>query len=194
MPRIDGFNRIHAILGTNEHCIATHPSDMCVALAALEAVVRVTGKEGDRAILFSDFHRLPGDTPQMDTNVRADEMITAMDLPAKGFAAHHTYLKVRDRASYAFALVSVAVGLDMDGDSIKEARLALGGVAHKPWRDTEAEAMLTGQRATTENFQKVAESIVREAKGFAHNSFKIELAKRAVVRALRQAAAMEQTS
>jgi xanthine dehydrogenase YagS FAD-binding subunit len=191
---IDGFNRIHAILGTSKHCIAIHPSDMCVALAALEAVVRVTGKEGDRAIPFADFHRLPGDTPQMDTNLGADEMITAVDLPAIGFAAHHTYLKVRDRASYAFALVSVAAALDMDGDSIKEARLALGGVAHKPWRDTEAEAMLIGQRATTENFQTVADSIVREAKGFAHNSFKIELAKRAVVRALRQASAMEQTS
>jgi xanthine dehydrogenase YagS FAD-binding subunit len=191
---IDGFNRIHAILGTSEHCIATHPSDMCVALAALEAVVRVTGKEGDRVIPFADFHRLPGDTPQMDTNVRADELITAVDLPAKGFAAHHTYLKVRDRASYAFALVSVAAGLDMDGDSIKEVRLALGGVAHKPWRDTQAEALLTGQRATKENFQKVAESIVRDAKGFTHNAFKIALAKRAVVRALRQAAAMEQTS
>jgi xanthine dehydrogenase YagS FAD-binding subunit len=191
---IDGFNRIHAILGTSEHCIATHPSDMCVALAALEAVVRVTGTEGDRAIPFGDFHRLPGDTPQMDTNVRVDEMITAVDLPAKGFAAHYTYLKVRDRASYAFALVSVAAALDMDSDSIEEARVALGGVAHKPWRDTEAEAMLTGQRATTENFQKVAELIVRNAKGFTHNSFKIALAKRAVVRALRQAAAMEQTS
>jgi xanthine dehydrogenase YagS FAD-binding subunit len=191
---IDGFNRIHAILGTSEHCIATHPSDMCVALAALEAVVRVTGTEGDRAIPFGDFHRLPGDTPQMDTNVRVDEMITAVDLPAKGFAAHYTYLKVRDRASYAFALVSVAAALDMHGDSIEEARVALGGVAHKPWRDTEAEAMLTGQRATTENFQKVAELIVRDAKGFTHNSFKIALAKRAVVRALRQAAAMEQTS
>jgi xanthine dehydrogenase YagS FAD-binding subunit len=130
----------------------------------------------------------------MDTNVRADELITAVDLPAKGFAAHHTYLKVRDRASYAFALVSVAAGLDMDGDSIKEVRLALGGVAHKPWRDTQAEALLTGQRATKENFQKVAESIVRDAKGFTHNAFKIALAKRAVVRALRQAAAMEQTS
>jgi xanthine dehydrogenase YagS FAD-binding subunit len=191
---IDGFNRIHAILGTSEHCIATHPSDMCVALAALEAVVRVTGTEGDRAIPFADFHRLPGDTPQLDTNVRANELITAVDLPAKGFAAHHAYLKVRDRASYAFALVSVAAALDMDGDSIKEARLALGGVAHKPWRDTEVEAMLTGQSATTENFQKVAELIVREAKGFTHNSFKIELAQRSVVRALRQAAKMEQTS
>jgi xanthine dehydrogenase YagS FAD-binding subunit len=191
---INGFNRIHAILGTSEHCIATHPSDMCVALAALDAIVRVTGKAGDRAIPFADVHRLPGDTPQMDTNVRADELITAVDLPAQGFAAHYTYLKVRDRASYAFALVSVAAALDMDGDSIAEARVALGGVAHKPWRDTEAEAMLTGQRATTENFQKVAEFIVRDAKGFTHNSFKIALAKRAVVRALRQAAAMEQTS
>jgi xanthine dehydrogenase YagS FAD-binding subunit len=191
---IDGFNRIHAILGTSDHCIATHPSDMCVALAALEAVVHVTGKEGNRAILFAAFHRLPGDTPEMDTNVRADEMITAVDLPAKGFPEHHTYLKIRDRASYAFALVSVAAALEIDGDRIKEARLALGGLAHKPWRGTEAEAMLIGQGATTENFQTVAESIVREAKGFTYNSFKIALAKRAVVRALRQAAAMEQTS
>jgi xanthine dehydrogenase YagS FAD-binding subunit len=190
---IDGFNRIHAILGASDHCIATHPSDMCVALAALEAVVHVTGKEGNRAIPFADFHRLPGDTPEMDTNVRADEIITAVDLPAKGFPEHYTYLKIRDRASYAFALVSVAAALEMDGDRIKDARLALGGIAHKPWRDTEAEAMLTGQRATTENFQTVAESIMREAKGFPYNSFKIALAKRAIVRALRQAAAMEQT-
>jgi xanthine dehydrogenase YagS FAD-binding subunit len=190
---IDGFNRIHAILGASDHCIATHPSDMCVALAALEAVVHVTGKEGNRAIPFADFHRLPGDTPEMDTNVRADEIITAVDLPAKGFPEHYTYLKIRDRASYAFALVSVAAALEMDGDRIKEARLALGGIAHKPWRDREAEAMLRGQGATTENFQTVAESIMREAKGFPYNSFKIALAKRAIVRALRQAAAMEQT-
>jgi xanthine dehydrogenase YagS FAD-binding subunit len=190
---IDGFNRIHAILGTSDHCIATHPSDMCVALAALEAVVHVMGKEGNRAIPFADIHRLPGDTPEMDTNVRADELIMSVDLPAKGFPEHHTYLKIRDRASYAFALVSVAAALDMDGAHIKEARLALGGVAHKPWRDTEAEAMLAGQRATTENFQTVAEFVMREAKGFSYNSFKIALAKRAVVRALRQAAAMEQT-
>jgi xanthine dehydrogenase YagS FAD-binding subunit len=190
---IDGFNRIHAILGTSDQCIATHPSDMCVALAALEAVVRVTGQEGNRAIPFADFHRLPGDTPEMDTNVRADEIITAVDLPAKGFPEHYTYLKIRDRASYAFALVSVAAALEMDGDRIKEARLALGGIAHKPWRDTEAEARLIGQSATTENFQTVAESILREAKGFTYNSFKIALAKRAIVRSLRQAAAMEQT-
>ncbi|HEV2668432.1 MAG TPA: FAD binding domain-containing protein, partial [Blastocatellia bacterium] len=184
------FNRIHAILGASEQCIATHPSDMCVALAALEATVRVTGKDGDRAIPLAEFHRLPGDSPQTDTNLRADEIITALDLPAKGFAENHAYLKVRDRASYAFALVSVAAALEMDGKVIKEARLALGGVAHKPWRDTEAEAMLNGKEATKENFQEVAEAILRDAKGFGYNDFKIELAKRAVVRALRQAAEM----
>jgi xanthine dehydrogenase YagS FAD-binding subunit len=187
---IDGFNRIHAIIGTSEHCIATHPSDMCVALAALEATVRVTGKDGDRAIPFAEFHRLPGDAPQTDTNLRTDEIITAVDMPAKGFAENHAYLKVRDRASYAFALVSVAAALEMDGAGIKEARLALGGVAHKPWRDTEAEATLKGKEATRENFQKVAEAILRGAKGFGYNDFKIELAKRAVLRALRQAAEM----
>ena len=189
--RSTGFNSNHAILGTSEHCIATHPSDMCVALAALEAVVRVTGPGGDRAIPFAEFHRLPGDTPHLDTNLRADEIITAVDLPAKGFAEHHAYLKVRDRTSYAFALVSVAAALEMDGDTITEARLALGGVAHKPWRDREAEALLHGQRATRDNFRRVAEALLRDAKGFGHNDFKIELAKRAIVRALRQAAAGE---
>src|SRR5262245_16825855 len=187
---INGFNRIHAILGASEYCIATHPSDMCVALAALEATVRVTGKDGDRAIPFAEFHRLPGDSPQTDTNLRADEIITAVDLPAKGFADNHAYLKVRDRASYAFALVSVAAALEMDGNKIKEARIALGGVAHKPWRDTEAEAMLNGNEVSKDNFQEVAEAILRDANGFGHNDFKIELAKRAVVRALRQASAM----
>jgi xanthine dehydrogenase YagS FAD-binding subunit len=189
---IDGFNRIHAILGTSEHCIATHPSDMCVALAALEATVHVTGKNGDRAIPFADFHRLPGDTPQIDTNLQADEIITAVELPAKGFAEHYIYLKIRDRASYAFALVSVAAALEMDGSRIKEARLALGGIAHKPWRDREAEAMLNGKDYAVENVQKAAETIVRGAKGFGYNSFKIELTKRAVVRAVGQAAEMEQ--
>jgi len=191
---LDGFNRMHAILGTSDQCIATHPSDMCVALAALEAVVRVTGKNGDRTIPFADFHRLPGDTPQLDTNLRPDELITAIDLPAKGFADNYMYLKVRDRQSYAFALVSVAAALEMDGDIIKEARLALGGMAHKPWRDREAEALLSGKRAAQENFQQAAETVVRGAQGFGHNTFKIELAKRAVVRAFQQAAAMEQQS
>ena len=191
---LDGFNRMHAILGTSEHCIATHPSDMCVALAALEAVVRVTGKNGDRTIPFAEFHRLPGDTPHLDSNLQADEIITAVDLPPKGFAEHYLYLKVRDRRSYAFALVSVAAALEMEGHTIREARLALGGVAHKPWRDPAAEAMLSGKSATTDNFQKVAELIMRDAKGFGYNTFKIELAKRVIVRALKQAAEMEPPS
>lgn len=188
---IEGFNRMHAVLGASDHCIAVHPSDMCVALAALEAVVQVTGKGGSRSIPFADFHRLPGDTPDIDTNLGKDEIITSIDLPAKGFAHHYAYLKVRDRKSYAFALVSVAAGLELSGRTITEARLALGGVAHKPWRDTEAEAMLRGKTATPDNFQIVAEAIMRRTNGFDHNAFKIELAKRAIVRALKHAAQME---
>ncbi|WP_299990839.1 xanthine dehydrogenase family protein subunit M [uncultured Pontibacter sp.] len=184
---IKGYNRDLAILGTSEHCIATHPSDMCVALAALEASINVTGPKGERTIPIADFHRLPGDTPHIDTNLQEDEIITSIDLPAKGFAEHYTYLKLRDRASYAFAIVSVAAALDMDGDTIKEARIALGGVAHKPWRKPEAEAMLQGQQATRENFRKVAEAYLEGAKGYGDNDFKIELAKRAIVRALEQA-------
>ncbi|HEX7795912.1 MAG TPA: xanthine dehydrogenase family protein subunit M [Vicinamibacterales bacterium] len=187
---INGFNRIHAILGTSDQCIAVHPSDMCVALAALEAVVHVTGKDGDRAIPFAEFHRLAGDTPHIDTNLAKDEIITSIDLPAKGFADHYAYLKVRDRASYAFALVSVAAALEMDGDTIRETRLALGGVAHKPWRNPDAEAMLNGIKATKDHFEGVAETIVRGAQGFGHNTFKIELARRAVVRALQHAVRM----
>jgi xanthine dehydrogenase YagS FAD-binding subunit len=185
---IGGINRMHAILGTSEHCIATHPSDMCVALAALEARVLATGRQGERSIAFADFHRLPGDTPQIDTNLRADEIITAVELPRKGFASHYTYLKIRDRLSYAFALVSVAVGLELEGGTIKEARLALGGVAHKPWRDPDAEARLAGAPATRESFLAAAEIVLRGARGFGHNDFKIELARRAIVRALGQAA------
>ena len=188
---IEGFNRMHAVLGGNDQCIAVHPSDMCVALAALEAMVVVTGKNGDRSISMADFHRLPGDTPNIDTNLRDDEIILAIDLPPKGFADHNAYLKVRDRRSYAFALVSVAAGLEMSGDAISEARIALGGVAHKPWRNTEAEALLNGKAATTENFKMAAEAILKDAKGFEHNAFKIELSKRAIVRALKHAAKME---
>jgi xanthine dehydrogenase YagS FAD-binding subunit len=161
---------------------------MCVALAALEAVVRVTGPGGDRAVPFAEFHRLPGDTPHVDTNLRPDEIITAVDLPAKGFADHHAYLKVRDRASYAFALVSVAAALEMDGETIMEARLALGGVAHKPWRDAEAEAVLRGRPPNEATFGEAAGIVLRGAKGFGRNSFKIDLARRAIVRALSQAA------
>jgi xanthine dehydrogenase YagS FAD-binding subunit len=191
---IKGFNRIHAILGTSDHCIAVHPSDMCVALAALEAVVRVTGGDGDRTIPFADFHRLPGDTPQVDTNLRPGEIITSIDLPRKGFADHYAYLKVRDRTSYAFALVSVAAALEMDGETITDTRLALGGVAHKPWRNVDAEAMLNGIKATKDHFEAVGEAITRGAQGFGHNTFKIELVRRAVVRALQHAARLGRTS
>ena len=185
---IHGINRINGILGTSESCIATHPSDMCVALAALEAIVHVAGPAGERAIAFADFHRLPGDTPHIDTNLKPDEIITAIELPARGFAANYSYLKIRDRLSYAFALVSVAAALELDGGRIKDARLALGGVAHKPWRDLEAEAALRNQTADSNAFAKAAEILLREAKGFSHNAFKIDLARRAIVRTLTQAA------
>jgi xanthine dehydrogenase YagS FAD-binding subunit len=186
---IAGLNRMHAILGTSEACIATHPSDMCVALAALDAKVHVTGPAGERAIAFSEFHRIPGDTPQRDTNLQPDEIVTAVELPARGFAANYTYLKIRDRLSYAFALVSVAAALELEGDAVKEARLALGGVAHKPWRDPAAEAALCGQTANQSTFARAADLLLRDAKGFEHNAFKVDLAHRAIVRALTQAAA-----
>ena len=185
---LNGLNRMHAILGSSEACIATHPSDMCVALAVLEAKVHVLGPAGERAIPFQDFHRLPGDTPQIDTNLRPDEIITALELPAPGFADHYTYLKIRDRLSYAFALVSVAVGFDLSGGVIRQARFALGGVAHKPWREPAAEAALRGQAPNAANFRAAADTLLRDAKGYAHNTFKIELARRALVRALGQAA------
>jgi xanthine dehydrogenase YagS FAD-binding subunit len=189
---IGGYNRVHAILGTSEHCIATHPSDMCVALAALDAVVQVQGPDGKRQIKFEDFHRLPEDHPERDNTLKPGELITGIELPAQGFAEHFAYLKLRDRQSYAFALVSVAVGLELDGNTIKEARLALGGVAHKPWRDKAAEDLLKGQPATEATFRKAAEAVLKDAKGQGTNDFKIELAKRAIVRALTQAAAGEQ--
>jgi xanthine dehydrogenase YagS FAD-binding subunit len=185
---IEGFNRIHAILGWSEQCIATHPSDMCVALAALGATIRVAGPSGDRAIPFAEFHRLPGDMPHIDTTLRSDEIITAVDLPAQGFAAHHAYLKIRDRASFAFALVSVAAALELHGDTIAEARIALGGVAHKPWRDRRAEELLRGKPCIAATFGDAAEALLEHAAAFAHNHFKIELARRAVVRALVDAA------
>lgn len=189
---IGGLNRYHAILGTSEHCIATHPSDMCVALAALQAIVHVTGPAGDRAIPFAEFHRLPGDTPHVDTSLGPAEIITAVALPARGFADHHAYLKVRERASYAFALVSVAAALELQGETIAEARLALGGVAHTPWRDPEAEALLRGRPATPDNARRAAEALLRPARGFGHNDFKIELARRAIMRAVGQAARTSQ--
>lgn len=191
---LEGFNRIHAILGASEHCIATHPSDMCVALAALEAVVQVEGPAGARAIPFAEFHRLSGDTPRVDTNLVQGEIITAVDLPARGFAEHHADIQVRDRHSFAFALVLAAAVLEMDGDRIREARLALGGVAHKPWRDTEAEASLRGQPATEDVFRRMAEIVLTGARGWGHNTFKIELSRRVIVRALTQAAGLGRPS
>jgi xanthine dehydrogenase YagS FAD-binding subunit len=186
---IGGFNRMHAILGASEQCIATNPSDMCVALAALDAEVRVTGADGERTIALREFHRLPEDTPHIDTNLRPGELITAVDLPAEEFNRHYTYLKLRDRQSYAFALVSVAAALRIEGGRIAEARLALGGVAHKPWRDRAVEQLLADQAPTEPAFAGAAESLLRDTKGQGDNDFKIELARRAIVRALKQAAA-----
>ncbi|MCE4224265.1 xanthine dehydrogenase family protein subunit M [Methylobacterium sp. C25] len=188
-PAIGGVNRIHAILGASGACIATNPSDMCVALAALEATVQVSGPEGDRAIAFADYHRLPGDDPAKDNTLKPGEIVVSVDLPATDYGPHHTYLKLRDRLSYAFALVSVAAALELDGQTIKTARLALGGVAHKPWRNQDAEALLQGKPATRESFKAAADLVLREARPQSENGFKIELARRAIVRGLEQAAA-----
>jgi xanthine dehydrogenase YagS FAD-binding subunit len=185
---IKGFNRIHAILGGSEECIATNPSDMNVALAALNAIIHVTGPKGKRSIAFAEFHRLPGTTPEMDSNLQPDELITAVELPAPKFAKHSYYLKVRDRHSYAFALVSVAVGLEMNGSTIQSAGLALGGVAHKPWRSVEAEKSLAGATAGPDAFKRAADLAVVGAKPQEHNAFKIELAKQSIMRALTLAA------
>jgi xanthine dehydrogenase YagS FAD-binding subunit len=188
---LKGYNRIHAILGQSEQCIATNPSDMNVALMALDAVVRVQGPKGEREIPIADFHRLPGSTPNVDTNLKEDELITAVDLPAIPFATRSHYLKVRDRASYAFAIVSVAAALEIGADrKISAVRIALGGVAHKPWRAQKAEEQLVGKTADETSFRAAAEAELAAAKGYEHNSFKIELAKRSIVRALSTVAAM----
>lgn len=184
---IHGYNRMHAILGQSEHCIATHPSDMCVALAALDPVIQVQGPKGERSIPFADFHRLPGDKPEQDTTLGPDELIVAVDLPPASWAKRSCYLKVRDRASYAFALVSAAVALDIQDGTIKLARVALGGVAHKPWRAREAEEKLTGAKAGDAVFKAAADASLAGAKGYEYNSFKIELARRTIVRALNTA-------
>jgi xanthine dehydrogenase YagS FAD-binding subunit len=181
----EGYNRIHAILGASEHCIATNPSDMNVALAALDAVVRVRGADGERTIAIADFHTLPGDTPQRDTTLRPGELILGIDLPPPAFADHAHYLKVRDRASYAFALVSVAAALQMEDGVVRQARIALGGVAHKPWRATEAEAMLAGKALSDALLRQCAATALAGARAYEHNGFKITLAQRAITRAVR---------
>ena len=186
---IHGYNRIHAILGTSSQCIATHPSDMCVALAALDATVNVSGASGDRSIPISEFHRLPGDTPHIDTNLRAGELITSVDLPASSSGLTSQYRKVRDRASYAFALVSVAAALRLKNGVIDDIRIALGGVAHKPWRASSAERMLRGAAPTRENFVAAAAAELAPAVARSGNAFKIELAKRTITAVLAELAA-----
>jgi xanthine dehydrogenase YagS FAD-binding subunit len=187
---IDGYNRMHAVLGGSDRCIATHPSDMCVALAALDAVVVLRGRDGERRVAVTDFHLLPGDHPERESVVQPGDLITAVEIPPLPFARRSTYLKVRDRASYAFALASAAVALDVDGGVIREARLALGGVATKPWRAREAERVLAGRRADAAAFRKAAEAAMEGAVARTHNAFKIELAKRTIVRALTRAGAL----
>jgi len=185
-----GFNRMHAILGASENCIATHPSDMCVALAALDAIVHVEGPGGQRTIPFDAFHRLPGDTPHVETNLRRDELITSIQLPVLPFAKTSRYRKVRDRASYAFALVSVAAALDTENGVIRNVRIALGGVAHKPWRAYQAENLLGGAAVSIETFQRAAEAELTGARGYGYNDFKIELAMRLIVSVLSELSAV----
>jgi xanthine dehydrogenase YagS FAD-binding subunit len=185
-----GYTRMHAILGASDECIATHPSDMAVALAILDAMIVVVGPVGERAIPIGEFHRLPGRTPHVETELRTGELITAVRLPARPYARRSHYLKVRDRRSFAFALVSVAAALDLDGGgTIHAARLALGGVAHKPWRVPEAEAALVGRGAEAGAYAEAAEVLLRGAEPHRDNAFKVELARRSVVRALTVTAA-----
>ena len=183
-PAATGINRMHAILGASDQCVAVQPSDMCVPLAALDAVVVVEGPKGKREIPLTDFHRLPGNTPQRDTNLEPGELISSVVLPPVPFAKSGVYLKLRDRTSYAFALVSVAAAVDLAGEQIQNVRLAMGGVAHKPWRSKEAEKFLIGKSANTATFQQAAEIALQEAKPLTYNSFKVDLAKRAIRRAL----------
>ena len=183
-PAATGINKMHAILGASEQCLAVNPSDMCVPLAALDAVVEVEGAQGRREISFTEFHRLPGNTPQLDNNLAPGEIITAVILPPISFAKSGVYLKLRDRASYAFALISVAAAVDIQDGEIQQARMALGGVAHKPWRSPEAEQFLQGKPAETATFQQAAELALRDAKPLQYNAFKVDMTKRAIRRAL----------
>ncbi len=184
---LKGFNRMHAIFGASEKCIAVHPSDMCTALVALDAIVVVSGPKGERRIPFQSFHRLPGDMPQKDNTLERCELIIAVEIPDNRLQNHVHYLKVRDRTSYAFALVSVGAAVEMDGKTIKDIRLAMGGVAHKPWRLTEAEDFLQGKSASEENFQQAAKLAMTGAKGYGQNNFKLIMAPNSIVEALKTA-------
>jgi xanthine dehydrogenase YagS FAD-binding subunit len=184
---LEGNNRMHALFGASDKCIAVNPSDMNVAMVALDAVVHVKGPKGERTIKFSDFHRLPGDHPEKDNTLERGELIMGVDLPASSFNKHVYYLKVRDRTSYAFALVSVAVALDMDGDTIKDARLAMGGVSHKPWRLHASETFLKGKTAGEDNFKQAAQIAMQGAKAYAYNQFKLKLAPNVILQGLKTA-------
>ena len=187
-PAIQGYNRQHAVLGTSEHCIAAHPSDMCVALAAIDPLVIIHGGSGQRSIPFHALHRLPGATPHLENNLQHGELITGIELPPLAYGAHSTYLKVRDRASYEFALASAAVALDLTSGRIRQARIALGGVGTRPWRSPEAEETLVNAPANETSYRRAADAAMKGAKPYKHNAFKIELAKRTLVRALQTAA------
>lgn len=185
---LEGVNRMHAIFGWSKECIAVNPSDMCVALAALDAMVKIQESNGEeKSMAFTEYHRLPGDSPEKDNNLEHGEIITSIDIPKNNFGDHSCYIKVRDRSSYAFALISVAAALELDGKTIKEVRLALGGVAHKPWRAMKAEEFLKGKTANKANFIAAAEEELKYAKAFEHNKFKVEMSKKAISRALMQA-------
>jgi len=184
---IGGYNRMHAIFGASDKCIAVHPSDMCVALVALNATVVVRSAKGERRIPFGDFHRLPADTPQTDNQLKAGELITAVEIPSNKFQQHSFYLKIRDRSSYAFDLVSVAAALSIENNRISDARIAAGGVAHKPWRLLNVEKALIGQPASVDTFQKAASIAIQGAKGYGQNSFKLKLLPQAIIQALETA-------
>jgi len=187
---LKGYNRMHAIFGASDNCIAVHPSDMCVALAALDATVVVSNSKTERKIPFKDFHRLPGDTPQKDNTLQKVELITAIDVPNNAFAKNSLYTKIRDRASYAFALVSVAAALEIKNNSIRNVRLAMGGVAHKPWRLSSAESFLKGKAISIENFKQAANIAIKDAKGYGHNNFKLKLAANTIVETLKNVSGM----
>jgi len=187
---MEGYNRMHAIFGASPQCIAVHPSDMCVALAALDAQVIITSKKGEKRIPFVDFHRLPDDHPELDNHLGKDELILGVEIPDNNFAKNSYYLKVRDRQSYAFALVSVAAGLDLDGSTIRSARLAMGGVAHKPWRLFEAEKFLASKTVSEDTFKQAAQLAMQGAKAYEYNAFKLKLAPAAITEALKHAAGL----
>lgn len=184
----EGYNRMHAIFGASEKCIAVHPSDMCVALAALNATVVTTNGKTTRRIPFADFHKLPANNPEKDNNLNNAELITAVEIPLNNFEKHSLYTKIRDRQSYAFALVSVAVAMEMEDKKIKDIRLAMGGVAHKPWRLSAAEQFLKGKDATGSNFRQAASLAMEEARGYGHNDFKLKLAPNTIIQSLHQVA------